>query len=294
MNQPYAISPKCFGKASTTVLVLAMLSIGPSLFAQPTVRVDTPGVAFIRDNGSGRAAIEDVAGGRRFRGEAGAKLILRAVLHMPPSNSADPKIQRLVIHFRTSPSGPSLRSVKLSNGSNIEFRIETHLEGNYIARETAAPTSVANMWDFKTSGPRISAQSVLRLEVQFPQGFDSPINPGEFFLASVGVDFPRKALTHADLVTPLVVTTATPIPASQPGTILGIGLDKYLWTRATLNSQWVQVPNSGLVTGIAVMPDGTILGIGLDKYLWTRATLNSQWTQVPNSGLVIGIASISR
>jgi len=50
-----------------------MLSIGPSLFAQPTVRVDTPGVAFIRDNGSGRAAIEDVAGGavsRRGWGEA--------------------------------------------------------------------------------------------------------------------------------------------------------------------------------------------------------------------------------
>jgi len=31
------------------------------------------------------------------------------------------------------------------------------------------------------------------------------------------------------------------------------------------------------------MPDGTIVGIGLDNYLWTRRTLNSQWTQVPTA-----------
>jgi hypothetical protein len=75
----------------------------------------------------------------------------------------------------------------------------------------------------------------------------------------------------------------------QDGTILGIGMDKYLWTRATLNSSWVQVPNSGSVIGVTVLKDGTILGIGMDNYLWTRATLNSSWVQVPNSGSVIGV-----
>jgi len=75
----------------------------------------------------------------------------------------------------------------------------------------------------------------------------------------------------------------------KDGTILGIGMDNYLWTRATLNSSWVQVPNSGSVIGVTVLQDGTILGIGMDKYLWTRATLNSSWVQVPNSGSVIGV-----
>jgi hypothetical protein len=56
----------------------------------------------------------------------------------------------------------------------------------------------------------------------------------------------------------------------QDGTILGIGMDKYLWTRATLNSSWVQVPNSGSVIGVTVLKDGTILGIGMDNYLWTK------------------------
>ncbi|MDB9520560.1 hypothetical protein PN480_01150 [Dolichospermum circinale CS-1225] len=60
------------------------------------------------------------------------------------------------------------------------------------------------------------------------------------------------------------------VTVMQDGTILGIGMDKYLWTRATLNSSWVQVPNSGSVIGVTVMQDGTILGIGMDNYLWTK------------------------
>ena len=73
------------------------------------------------------------------------------------------------------------------------------------------------------------------------------------------------------------------------GTILGIGTDNLLYTRATLNSNWVQVPNSGSVIGVTVLPNGTILGIGTDNLLYTRATLNSNWVQVPNSGSVIGV-----
>ena len=79
------------------------------------------------------------------------------------------------------------------------------------------------------------------------------------------------------------------VHADLQGMILGIGEDNYLYTRATLNSNWIQVPNSSAVIGVTVMPDGTILGIGTDKYLYTRATLNSNWIQVPNSGMVIGV-----
>src|SRR6266567_4861899 len=78
----------------------------------------------------------------------------------------------------------------------------------------------------------------------------------------------------------------TPGPARQSAAILGIGQDRILYTRATLTSPWVQVPNSGLVTAVTVMRDGSIVGIGLDRLLYTRATLFSPWVQVANSGLV--------
>src|SRR6266700_2809703 len=81
----------------------------------------------------------------------------------------------------------------------------------------------------------------------------------------------------------------TPVPAPQSATILGVGTDRNLWTRKTLDSQWVQVPNSGLVTAVTVMRDGTIVGIGLDRLLYTRANLNSPWVQVANSGLVTAV-----
>ncbi|MEK8108195.1 papain-like cysteine protease family protein [Micromonospora sp. M12] len=74
------------------------------------------------------------------------------------------------------------------------------------------------------------------------------------------------------------------------GSFLGVGTDNTLWTRATLNSGWVQVPNSGSVQSVAVRPDGTFLGVGTGNDLWTRATLNSGWVPVPNSGNVQSVA----
>jgi subtilisin family serine protease len=71
--------------------------------------------------------------------------------------------------------------------------------------------------------------------------------------------------------------------------IIGVGLNNNLWTRATLDSPWVKVPNSGSVIGVTVMKDGTILGIGMHNNLWTRATLDSSWVKVPNSGSVIAV-----
>jgi hypothetical protein len=38
--------------------------------------------------------------------------------------------------------------------------------------------------------------------------------------------------------------------------ILGVGTDNLLYARATLDSGWVQVPNSGAVIGVTIMPDG--------------------------------------
>jgi hypothetical protein len=73
------------------------------------------------------------------------------------------------------------------------------------------------------------------------------------------------------------------------GKLLGIGMDNALWTRDTLTSDWQQVPNSGSVLGITVMPDGKLLGIGMENALWTRDTLTSDWQQLPNSGSVLAV-----
>ncbi|CAF1361304.1 unnamed protein product [Adineta steineri] len=90
------------------------------------------------------------------------------------------------------------------------------------------------------------------------------------------------------------------------GTILGISSDYTLWTRATLDSDWVQIQNSNgvlvggkhldnaKVIGVTQLNDGTILGIGTDGILWTRATLDSDWVQIQNSnGAVIGVTQLN-
>src|SRR5687768_11601167 len=95
--------------ATAAYFVAALSSITP-LVAQP-VRVKIPGTAF--NVVGGQADVQDVAGGRRFRGEAFSLVTLTAAIRMPASSAADPKMQRLVIHFRTSASGVSLRAVEL-------------------------------------------------------------------------------------------------------------------------------------------------------------------------------------
>jgi len=73
------------------------------------------------------------------------------------------------------------------------------------------------------------------------------------------------------------------------GKILGVGTDQQLWYREELTSPWINVPGSVAVISITVMADGKILGVGTDQQLWYRENLTSAWVQVPNSGAVTGI-----
>ena len=174
---------------ATTVILMAF-SIGVPLIAQLRVRVVTPGTTFNTEGAVAPGVVQNVPGGRRFRGRAGSLLKLRAVMRIPAGSVAD--MQRLVVHFHTSAGGPRLRRVEVRNGSSAAFSLATDLAGDYVARETTTPDIVANMWDFKSQPRKVSSQTIIRLEVQFPVGFDSAIDPGEFVLTGVGVDFPRS------------------------------------------------------------------------------------------------------
>jgi hypothetical protein len=164
--------------------------IRPDVFTLGPVQVTMAGTAFTPEGRD--VTIQDESGRRHFRGKPFAKVMLRATLVMPAATAAEFKMQRLAVHFRTSRGGPTLRAVELRNGANTAFRLETQVGGDYTAREITTPETAANAWDWKNDPVRVSGQSVLRLEVQFPGGIDSQINPGEFVLTNVQVDYPRK------------------------------------------------------------------------------------------------------
>ena len=257
-----------------TIYLLTILFFSLSLRAQTPFPVKIPGSAFSLENGSDRATIDDVSDGRRFRGKGFAKLTLRANFRMPASSSADPKMQRLIVRFRTSRSGPSLRSVEVRNGSS--FRLDTHAEGDFTTRETAK----VNTWVFTPPVP-LSAQSILHLEVQFPGGFDSPINPGEFVITSVEVDFPLKAIHGSPTVNNNVPAVITPAGTGATGVIYALSNDNsLLWYqhigRSNGSFQWTAPTARTVGTGwdfkqIFPGDDGVIYAItNSGDLLWYR------------------------
>jgi hypothetical protein len=167
------------------------LGQGQGLLRTTTVAINTPGNAFTVERGAD-VAVDDVPGGRRFRGQGFSRIRLRALLRMAPAKTSGFKVERLAVHFRSSPqpTGPTLRRVELWNGQSADFRVDTLIQGDYLTKDLTKPDVIANVWSF---APRnVSAQSVLRLEIQFPGGFEGASDPGEFVLAGVEADFPRK------------------------------------------------------------------------------------------------------
>jgi hypothetical protein len=87
----------------------------------------------------------------------------------------------------------------------------------------------------------------------------------------------------------------TAVMVLSNGTIVGVGLDYKLWTRATLNSGWQLVENTQTVIDCTELADGEgsmIVGLGKDNLLWTRRKLDQPWDAVPNSGRMRAIASM--
>src|SRR5437667_5007830 len=156
------------------LLVIAVLFIGPSLFAQ--VKVKTPGTQF--SVVTGKATVDNVADGRRFRGEGREVLKIRGTLPTPSSGAVSQlhKLQRLAIHFHGRPQGPTIISVQLCNGANCWPKFVTNLKGDYTTRETIYTKGLqyANVWVYNPP-EMVGSQSTVVLEIRFPGGIDSPI-----------------------------------------------------------------------------------------------------------------------
>jgi hypothetical protein len=157
-------------------------------------------------NGLGKAP-----GGREFRAKPGETLFVRGVVTLPVVQGADLRMTELIVRFQTSPNGPSLRSVQLLNGSSLEFRSQTVLKGDY-RQPRFKPESLANAWAFEPR--RVSRQTVVRLEVTYPIGFDTVIDPGWFTVYGVDARFsvPQSTTLKPRPDVPARVTsTASPV-----------------------------------------------------------------------------------
>ncbi|MEJ7589637.1 MAG: tachylectin-related carbohydrate-binding protein, partial [Ferruginibacter sp.] len=162
-----------------------------------------------------------------FRSKANASIIIRCKLQMPSGNFATDKMERLIIRFKTSDRGPSLRTIELLSGSARLFNINTNLVGDYTTRQSEKPASIANVWVWNDP-VKVSAQNVLRLHVNFPGGFEGIKDAGEFILSSVEVHFVAKAkdFTEKELKSRVIISSGAankPVttPPKPPGTVTG-------------------------------------------------------------------------
>ncbi|KAJ3285489.1 hypothetical protein HDU79_007277 [Rhizoclosmatium sp. JEL0117] len=84
--------------------------------------------------------------------------------------------------------------------------------------------------------------------------------------------------------------TVIDITVLSNGVILGTGPDFNIYSRQTLNSNWVLVSGGCCVYSTAQALDGSILGIGTDNAVYWKQSLSSNWQYLPNSKGVLAVA----
>ncbi|KAJ3285175.1 hypothetical protein HDU79_007507 [Rhizoclosmatium sp. JEL0117] len=80
-------------------------------------------------------------------------------------------------------------------------------------------------------------------------------------------------------------------------TLIGVGTDNQLYTRAGLSGAWVLVPGSGTVVDVTVLANGALLGTAPDGTLYKKTTLTSAWTllnKVGDISTLVGVGSDNR
>jgi hypothetical protein len=171
----------CFPRHCVLALLVPALFLAPSLRADTPVRITIPGTAFSADVFQ-KVTVKDVGRARRFQGTTGfAQVTLRAKIPMPSAASNKPALERMIIRFRTSPQGPSVRAIEVK-GVNNQFPFETNLAGDFTTREAG------NVWTYK-GGLRVFPQSFIQLKIQFPGGFDSAVKLGDILITEAVLEF---------------------------------------------------------------------------------------------------------
>ena len=197
------------------IYLAAVLLIGSSVFALEPVNVSTPTSAFsvVDDRGKNISSprnTTDVPGGRQFRGAAHSELTISGILRLPPSRPGVSKPQQLlglVVHFRTSPGGTSLRTVEVCNGASCPFKVNPDTEGDFTAKALLN----VNRW-VRNPPAAVGPQSTVVLVVRMPGGIEGGADHGEFLLTSVEADFAPE---------PLVLST--PSTTMNTGTVKVLG-----------------------------------------------------------------------
>jgi hypothetical protein len=173
-----------FRRHCALAFLLPVLFLAPSLHADTPVRITMPGTAFTADRFQ-KVTVKDVGRARRFQGTTGfAEVILKAKIQMPPPSSGKPALERMIIRFRTSPQGPSVRAIEVKGVDN-PFPFETNLSGDFTKREAG------NVWTYK-DGLRVYPQSFIQLKVQFPGGFDSAVKVGDILITEAVLEYSTK------------------------------------------------------------------------------------------------------
>jgi|SRR5262249_1311935 len=110
--------------------------------------------------------------GRHIRADAFATVVLRAPV-------AAARIASFTVNFQTSENGPTLRSVEFRNGQGDRELV--------LGRKTGFARSDFTS-NFQDDPVNIPPGTSVRLEVSFPGGIDTVIDPGEFILTNVLID----------------------------------------------------------------------------------------------------------
>ncbi len=161
-----------------------VLAIGTPLAAQPFVRMEIPGAAFVLEKG--HASHMDSPKGRTFTSQDSV-IVVKGPLWTPPPSEAYPKLRRLVVHFKSEKfGGADFLAVEVWNGANKAFGIQNVLTGDHSTMELDKPPASANRW--LTGLTNVDAHSIIRLSIGFPQGFEGRLSKlaSEFPMESAG------------------------------------------------------------------------------------------------------------